>query len=99
MVRVLIAFVLVASTAAAAGAQSEAPAQRDSEQAAAGLVLTPVLNFRNAGFDSNVFRSQSARGDWTATFGPELAAAWRLGRARFAAKGALDVVYFQQFDT
>lgn len=62
------------------------------------LQLNPTLALSNVGSDSNVFNSvDNPQQDFTATITPAMDIWAKLGRARMAARGRIDLVYFAKF--
>ncbi len=62
------------------------------------VALTPKLELRDVGLDSNVFNdAEGAREDFTATIRPSLDAAMRVGIARVVYRSWMDLVYFHKY--
>ncbi len=88
--------------AAATPARAQSPLPPDPVQSGSlnigPVALTPRLELRNVGIDSNVFNeSEAPREDFTATVRPSLDAGIRLGIARVVYRSWMDIVYFQKY--
>ncbi|MEQ1760519.1 MAG: outer membrane beta-barrel protein [Vicinamibacterales bacterium] len=63
-----------------------------------GIQLNPTIALSNAGSDNNVFNSvDDPQRDFTATVTPAADVWARVGRARIAARGRADLIYFAKF--
>ncbi len=97
--RALLLTMLCGALATPARAQDPLPPDpvRAGSMNIGPVALTPRLELRDVGLDSNVFNeSEGAREDYTATIRPMLDAGMRFGIGRLVSRSWMDLVYFHE---
>jgi hypothetical protein len=93
-------FVLLCAAPAFGWAQSPLPPDPAEEQGTMQIgpvSLSPRIELRNVGIDSNVFNDAEApKDDFTATIRPALDAVLRFGVGRLVYRSSVDAVYFHE---
>ncbi len=100
--RAVLALVLALGTPLLAwAADSEAPKKRPGRYKIGPVYLTPKLELKNAGVDTNVFnKSAGGAGDTQVVLSPGVGAVLPVGRRlRITGRGFLDLNYFQREST
>jgi hypothetical protein len=96
-------FILLCSAPVRGWAQSPLPpdpAQQRGAMKIGPVSLSPRIELRNVGIDSNVFNDAEApKEDFTATIRPALDAVLRFGVARLVYRSSLDAVYFHEYES
>jgi hypothetical protein len=96
---VTIAAALAVLAPVAARAQADAPPP-DAMLRLGQLFVTPALELKELGIDSNVFNDASGRRDFTVTLAPAVEVVVPFARrARLTANGGADMVYYQTYAT
>ena len=92
---------MLALAAATAPRADEPPARRPGRVKVGPLYLTPRLELRNAGVDTNVFNSRTREvADAAAVLRPSVSGVMRVGRRlRLTGEGYFDLNYFQRQET
>jgi hypothetical protein len=97
----ICATLLSLGVAGTADAQEFSAAPADPPVQAGPLVLAPVINLSNLGYDDNVFNlneDTNPVGDVTATFSPAVEAWLRLAHARVNARSQYNFYYYRDLD-